>query len=136
LHWAMPDNYPASGIPIVTHVHGGHSESASDGLPDAGFTPGLAQTGPGRAAEVLHYDNDQEAGSVWYHDHALGITRLNVYAGLAGFYLLEDQNRLELVNQGILPSGDYDLGMAIQDRAFTSDGQLYYPAYKNDPLPG
>jgi spore coat protein A len=84
----------------------------------------------------MTYYNDQQAATLWYHDHALGITRLNVYAGLAGFYVLEDQNRLDLVKQGVLPSGDYDLGMAIQDRAFTSDGQLYYPAYKNDPLPG
>jgi spore coat protein A len=84
----------------------------------------------------MTYGNDQQAATLWYHDHALGITRLNVYAGLAGFYVLQDQNRLDLVKQGVLPSGNYDLGMAIQDRAFTADGQLYYPAYKNDPLPG
>ena len=84
----------------------------------------------------MTYDNDQEAATLWYHDHALGMTRLNVYAGLAGFYVLQDQHRLDLVNRRVLPGGDYDIGMAIQDRAFTKDGQLYYPAYKNDPLPG
>jgi spore coat protein A, manganese oxidase len=133
LHWAMPDDYPACGIPIVTHVHGGHSESASDGLPDAWFTPGFAQTGPGWVKEVLHYDNDQEAGTVWYHDHALGITRLNVYAGLAGFYLTRDANEDMLVAANNLPTGPYEIEMAIQDRMFTADGQLYYPATPEMP---
>ena len=128
-------------MPIVTHRHGGHNDSIHDGLPDQWFTQsgggnGPRDVGPGFVTSTMTYDNDQQAATLWYHDHALGITRLNVYAGLAGFYVLEDQNRLDLVKQGVLPSGDYDLGMAIQDRAFTSDGQLYYPAYKNDPLPG
>ena len=47
----------------------------------------------------MTYDNDQQAATLWYHDHALGITRLNVYAGLAGFYVLQDQNRLDLVTE-------------------------------------
>jgi spore coat protein A len=84
----------------------------------------------------MTYQNDQEAATLWYHDHALGLTRLNVYAGLAGFYVLQDENRTDLVENGILPSGNYDIGMAIQDRAFTSDGQLYYPAFADDLLPG
>ena len=128
LHWAMPDNYPYSGVPLVTHVHGGHNESASDGLPDAWFTPGFAQTGSGFVKQTLHYDNDQEAGTVWYHDHALGITRLNVYAGLAGFYLTRDANEDMLVAANQLPTGPYEIEMAIQDRMFTSSGQLYYPS--------
>ncbi|HXV13407.1 MAG TPA: multicopper oxidase domain-containing protein, partial [Candidatus Krumholzibacteria bacterium] len=120
LHWAMPEGYPESGVPIVTHVHGGHSESASDGLPDAWFTPGFAQTGSGFVKETLHYDNDQEAGTIWYHDHALGITRLNVYAGLAGFYLIRDANEDALVLANQLPTGPYEIEMAIQDRMFTA----------------
>jgi spore coat protein A, manganese oxidase len=153
-------------VPIVTHLHGGHNDSIFDGLPEQWFTQtsggpngsrdvgptyfadglpftqtsggpnGPRDVGPEFVTSTMTYYNDQQAATLWYHDHALGITRLNVYAGLAGFYVLEDQNRLDLVNQGVLPSGDYDLGMAIQDRAFTSEGQLYYPAYKNDPLPG
>jgi spore coat protein A len=55
---------------------------------------------------------------------------------LAGFYLLQDENIQNLISTGVLPSGPYEIGMAIQDRAFTADGQLYYPAYKNDLLPG
>ena len=47
----------------------------------------------------MPYDNTQDAATLWYHDHALGITRLNVYAGLAGFYVLQDENRLNLVER-------------------------------------
>ena len=133
LHWANPPGYPECGVPLVTHVHGGHNESASDGLPDAWFTPGFAQTGSGFVKETLHYDNDQEAGTIWYHDHALGITRLNVYAGLAGFYLTRDANEDALVAANQLPTGPYEIEMAIQDRMFTADGQLYYPAMPEEP---
>jgi spore coat protein A len=143
LHFADSLTHPLSSgyVPIVTHLHGGHNDSIYDGLPDQWFTQsgggnGPRDVGPEFVTSTMTYDNDQQAATLWYHDHALGITRLNVYAGLAGFYVLEDQNRLDLVKQGVLPSGDYDLGMAIQDRAFTSDGQLYYPAYKDDLLPG
>ena len=141
LHFAESTSHPLSDgfVPIVTHLHGGHNNSIFDGLPDQWFTqsgPNGGDVGPGFVTSTMTYGNDQQAATLWYHDHALGITRLNVYAGLAGFYVLQDQNRLELVKQGVLPSGNYDLGMAIQDRAFASDGQLYYPAYKNDPLPG
>ena len=143
LHFADSLTHPLSSgyVPIVTHLHGGHNDSIYDGLPEQWFTQsgggnGPRDVGPEFVTSTMTYYNDQQAATLWYHDHALGITRLNVYAGLAGFYVLEDQNRLDLVKQGVLPSGDYDLGMAIQDRAFTSDGQLYYPAYKNDPLPG
>lgn len=133
VHWAL-DNYPnwkQLGIPIVTHLHGGHTESASDGLPDAWFTPGFAQKGHGFVkGDILpyHYSNSQEAATIWYHDHALGITRLNVYAGLAGYYLITDNNEMNLQNSGRLPAAPYDLGLAIQDRMFTIDGQLYYPS--------
>lgn len=132
IHWAMPENWPACGVPLVPHVHGGHNESASDGLPDAWFTPGFAQTGPGWVKEVLHYDNTQEAGTIWYHDHVLGMTRLNVYAGLAGFFLIRDDNEDELIANNYLPTGPYEIEMAVQDKMFTADGQLYYPAMPED----
>lgn len=133
LHWAAPQGWPQSGVPAVVHLHGGHTESASDGLPDAWFTPGFAQTGHGFVKQTLHYDNDQEAATIWYHDHALGITRLNVYAGLAGFYLVRDENEDALLAAGSLPAAPYDLGLAIQDRLFTADGQLHYPALPPTP---
>ncbi len=120
------------GIPVVTHLHGGHTESASDGLPDAWFTQGFKETGPGWVKKNLHYDNDQEAATLWYHDHALGYTRLNVYAGLAGFYLLTDANEQQLINNGVLPSGNYERGIVIQDRMFMTNGDLFYPSA--DPM--
>jgi spore coat protein A len=133
-HWAHPENWPACGVPIVTHIHGGHTESASDGLPDAWYTPDYAQTGHGFVRPTYYYDNSQEAATIWYHDHALGVTRLNVHAGLAGFYLIRDENEDALAAAGNLPVGPYELGLAIQDRDFTADGQLYRPSMP--PLPG
>lgn len=114
----------SSGIPTVTHLHGGHTEAASDGHPRAWFTPGFGKTGDTFVKQMYYYENDQEAATLWYHDHAMGITRLNVYAGLAGFYLLRDswENSLNL------PSGDFEVPLAIQDRSFFSDGSLYYPS--------
>jgi spore coat protein A len=139
LHWADPEGWPESGVPILTHVHGGHTESASDGLPEAWFTPGFAQTGPDWKKEIYHYDNDQEAGTIWYHDHALGITRLNVYAGLAGFYIIRDGTDTGLSDNPLgLPAFPYETLLAIQDRAFTADGQLFYesePEEAGEPDP-
>ncbi len=125
LHLARP---PANGLPVVTHLHGGHTESASDGLPEAWFTQGFVETGPQFVKQTYQYDNDQEAATLWYHDHALGITRLNVYAGLAGFYLLRDWNEQRLFKEGILPHRKYEIEIAIQDRMFSADGSLFYPS--------
>jgi spore coat protein A, manganese oxidase len=68
----------------------------------------------------------QEAATLWYHDHAMGITRLNVYAGLAGYYIVTDDNEIALQTTNKLPASPYDIGLAIQDRMFTEDGQLHY----------
>ncbi|MBI1950836.1 MAG: multicopper oxidase domain-containing protein, partial [Acidobacteria bacterium] len=136
LMWAMPMDpmYPMSGVPVVTHLHGGHNESMSDGLPLAWFTPGFAQKGSTWGKEILHYDLDQEATTLWYHDHALGITRLNVYAGLAGFFLLRDDQDTGLRDNPLgLPAFPYEVPIVIQDRMFTGDGQLYYPSMPEEP---
>ncbi len=135
----------AGYTPTVTHLHGGHTEAASDGGPEQWFTQtkgpkGPAEVGPDFVSNTTHYDNDQDGATLWYHDHALGITRLNVYAGLAGFYLLEDENTLDLKTSEngadpVLPGGAYETEIVIQDRAFTTDGQLYYPAFADDKLP-
>jgi spore coat protein A len=127
VHWAMPAGYPSSGVPVVTHLHGGHNRSSSDGLPDAWFTPYLSQVGR-LFNPVYEYLNDQEAATLWYHDHALGITRLNVYAGLAGFYILRDDNEDALAAVGHLPQWPYEVPIVIQDRMFTESGQLFYPS--------
>ena len=100
-------------------------ESASDGDPEAWFTPGYAERGPAFAKEVYEYANEQEAATLWYHDHALGFTRLNVGAGLAGFYLLRDENEARLG----LPGGPYEIPLVLQDRSFAPDGSLYLNAH-------
>ena len=100
----------------VVHLHGGHVEAAYDGYPEHTMLPGGSQ--------VYLYDNRQLPGTLWCHDHALGITRLNVYMGLAGFYLVRDD-----FEDGLgLPSGEFEIEMAIQDRSFNPDGSLKYPA--------
>ena len=141
IHWALDDvsNWIHYGVPVVAHLHGGHTESASDGLPDAWFTPNFSLKGPGFIkGDVVpyHYSNTQEAATIWYHDHALGITRLNVYAGLAGYYLITDPNEMNLQAAGKLPAAPYDLGLAIQDRMFTVNGQLYYPSVSEEEQAG
>src|SRR5262249_38301645 len=98
----------------VVHLHGIKVLPHSDGYPDAWFTPGFQQTGPAFERKVYSYPNEQPATSLWYHDHALGITRLNVYAGLTGFYFIRDQVE-DALN---LPKGDYEIPLLIQDRMF------------------
>jgi spore coat protein A len=142
IDFAASECWPWCGVPLVTHLHGGHTESASDGLPEAWFTPRFAEKGPTFIKgdmEPYRYDNDQEAATMWYHDHAMGLTRLNVYAGLAGVYLIRDAWEQSLN----LPSGRYEIPLLIQDRMFTKDGQIYLPsappvdgAPKNSVLPG
>ena len=160
-------------VPLVTHVHGaGDVGDESDGyaeawyLPDAkdipeGFAtegtwyeffqqkaakhgyvePDTSEWRPGSA--VFQYPNAQRAGTNWYHDHALGMTRLNVYAGPAGFFIIRggpDDEVFDATNgvAAILPGpapgpGDpagtryYEIPLAIQDRSFNIDGSLFYP---------
>ena len=118
-----------AGVPLVTHLHGGHVEAASDGDPDAWHTPGFAERGPAFRKEVYEYANDQEAATLWYHDHALGMTRLNVGAGLAGFYLIRDDNEDRLG----LPAGAYEIPLLIQDRSFAPDGSLFIEPRSDQP---
>ena len=119
----IPRAITTTGVPIVPHVHGGEQEPESDGTPMQWFTPGFAEKGQDWKKEVFHYANNQLPATIWYHDHAFGYTRHNVYAGLAGFYVLTDPGN----EPAGLPSAPYDIGLAIQDRMFTPDGQLWYP---------
>ncbi|ULP73942.1 multicopper oxidase family protein [Nodularia sphaerocarpa] len=123
-------------IPAVVHLHGGHTESASDGIPEAWYTQNYERTGPDWVKQTYTYDNDQEAATLWYHDHTNLVTRLNSYVGLAGYYLLRDNNENSLINNNILPSGDYERELVFQDRQFTTDGQLFYPEQANTTPPG
>ena len=125
------------GVPLVPHVHGGRNDSSVDGNPEYFFSPGYGVRGPRWQRKRYRYggsDWNNTAGMMWYHDHALGITRLNVYAGLAGFFPLRDDNDTGIAgNPAGLPADPYELGFAVQDRMFTSDGELFMPAYPGDP---
>jgi FtsP/CotA-like multicopper oxidase with cupredoxin domain len=121
---------PEEGVPAVAHLHGGEVEPGSDGGPISWFTQGFAEKGPGWQYETFTYPNQQLPTTLWYHDHALGITRLNVYAGLAGFYLLRDPSIEVPLN---LPNGAYEIPLVIQDRMFFTNGQLMYPVGGDNP---
>jgi len=176
LHWANPPGGtagrdmrptftstpgPYTGpVPIVTHLHGGHSAQESDGYAEAWYLPAANNVPAGFATEgtwynafkdmskkangvawgpgtsVFQYANDQRATTMWYHDHTLGMTRVNVYAGPAGFYLL--RGGPDDMAAGTLPGpapalGDppgvkyHEIPIAIQDRSFNADGSLFYP---------
>jgi FtsP/CotA-like multicopper oxidase with cupredoxin domain len=159
-------------VPIVTHVHGSVGVGdESDGYAEAWYLPaaddipaGYASQGtwyeffkakakarfgvdwtPGSAS--FQYPNSQRASTIWYHDHTLGMTRVNVYAGPAGFYIIrggpagdlavrDSRTGLPARLPGPAPSElDYVVGprayreipIAIQDRAFNADGSLFYP---------
>lgn len=99
----------------VVHLHGAKAAPESDGYPESWFTPG-------RSA-LCHYSNRQEAATLWYHDHAMGINRLNIYAGLLGLYIIRDSAEDSLN----LPAGKYEVPLVICDRLFDGDGQLFYP---------
>jgi spore coat protein A len=117
----------------VTHLHGGIMSAGSDGYPEDWFSadPNAAANGLGGPAGnsmVTTYPNVQRSAQLWYHDHAMAITRLNVYAGMAGFYTIRDAEEAALN----LPSGKYEVPMVIQDRSFRENGQLFYPAGPDD----
>jgi FtsP/CotA-like multicopper oxidase with cupredoxin domain len=151
------DQTPYMGpVPMVTHVHGAHTTEDFDGyaeawyLPDANNIPaGYATTGTffdyfnakfghgwnsGEAS--FKYPNDQPASTLWYHDHTLGMTRANVYAGPAGFWLIRGgiyDMDLGYAAPGVGddPLGEYtEIPIAIQDRSFNADGSLFYPDYR------
>ncbi len=104
--------YDEPGARVVPHLHGGNVEHESDGKPQAWFTRDFERTGPDFEKKDYYYANDQPPATLWYHDHSLGITRLNVYAGLAGFYLLRNDHERALD----LPTGDNEVPLVLQDR--------------------
>lgn len=111
-----PALHGASNAPRTSvHLHGGNTEPGSDGYPADTFLSGTTRP--------YHYDNDQESTTLWYHDHSLGVTRLNVYAGLAGSYLIRDPRELALN----LPSGAYEIPLVFTDKLLNTDGSQAYP---------
>ena len=132
LEMALPSRaLPAGNIPTVPHLHGSHVEPESDGHPEAWFTQNSTQRGGNWGKHLYEYENTQRAATLWYHDHAIGITRLNVYAGLAGAYILRDPRERMLVRNHVLPDDDHEVELIIQDRFFTDDGQLDLPVATN-----
>jgi spore coat protein A, manganese oxidase len=112
----------------VAHLHGACTLPDDDGYPEAWFTA-HGEHGPRFSPRPSSYPNCQPSTTLWYHDHALGITRLNVYAGLAGFYLIRDEAERALN----LPQGDFEVPLMLQDRLFHRDGSLYYPKVVDGP---
>jgi spore coat protein A len=152
IHWAKPTGDPmmvmdANGVmignpdpymgppPIVTHLHGAEVSSSYDGGPDQWFTPNGIRGGgyesyknAKKNAAIYHYVNEQEATTLWFHDHTLGATRLNVFAGLAAFYLLRDAYDTGKIDNPLgLPAGPFEIELALQDRQFDTNGQLLFP---------
>jgi spore coat protein A, manganese oxidase len=137
-------------VPFVTHLHGAHVTEDSDGYPEAWYLPpardiprGYAKVGsfyerfkaeaehrshvnwtPGSA--VFDYPDDQRATALWYHTHDLGLTRLNIYAGFVGMYLL--RGGPSDLPPGVLPGRPYEIPLVVQDRSFNTDGSLFFPA--------
>ncbi|MGZ4414501.1 MAG: multicopper oxidase family protein [Gaiellaceae bacterium] len=159
-------------VPMVTHVHGAVGVADdSDGYAEAWYLPAAKNIPPGYARNgtwfrffaakaagsygvgwgpgfaVFQYPNENRASTIWYHDHALGMTRLNVYAGPAGFYIvrggpagddavIDSRSGTRAVLPGPAPAANdpfppsrtyYEIPIAIQDRSFNSDGSLFYP---------
>jgi len=162
MHWADPMMLHMNGgnlfaaydgqPPTVVHLHGGEVPPLSDGGPDSWFTPGNILKGHAFNPNAYYYPNTQEAATLWYHDHGLGVTRLNVYAGMAGFYFLRDPNENALMlpgfssddlvqevappgASGVFNTSPYlpEIEIAIQDRMFDTNGQLYFPNLPTNP---
>jgi FtsP/CotA-like multicopper oxidase with cupredoxin domain len=126
---AAPCTQPYAGpIPGVVHLHGAEVLSQYDGHPEAWFTPGLALRGRGFVSNTYNYVNTQEATTLWFHDHSLGVVRENVYAGLAGMYFIRDTRDTGAANNPItLPSGAQEAELLLADKQFDTNGQLFFP---------
>jgi FtsP/CotA-like multicopper oxidase with cupredoxin domain len=104
---------------VSVHLHGAVTPPDMDGHPMDAFLPGSTRT--------YQHHNQQESANLWYHDHGMGITRLNVYAGLAGMYLLRDQfDTGDRTNAWDLPSGEFEIPLILADRRFHDDGSLNF----------
>jgi len=136
-HMAMPPAFGSEGaanyngpIPACVHLHGGEVPPVLDGGPDAWFTSDGSHIGhayyskDGHALKnynIYRYPNSQEGSPIWFHDHTLGATRLNVYSGLAGGYLVLDPPNDPQNLPPLTP-------LIIQDRMFDANGQLFFPS--------
>ena len=120
LHGAEIDTPEVRG---VVHVHGAKAPPESDGYPEDWYVPGKSRT--------YFYPNGQEAAALWYHDHTMGINRLNIYAGMFGLFLIRDDFE-DALN---LPKGAFEIPLVIYDRLLKQDGQLDYPVSGDPKMP-
>eukprot|EP00933_Yihiella_yeosuensis_P059114 TRINITY_DN6003_c0_g1_i5.p1 TRINITY_DN6003_c0_g1~~TRINITY_DN6003_c0_g1_i5.p1 ORF type:complete len:987 (-),score=132.38 TRINITY_DN6003_c0_g1_i5:180-3140(-) len=166
-------------VPVVTHVHGAHTQPESDGYPEAWYLPDACnipdhfarhgrlvnefgqnrRTNQKQGEALFKYKNDQHSTTLWYHDHTLGMTRNNVYAGPVGFWLIREKGGGEtgLPESTVLPhpppqrhhtladlnfpeidgkpnkirEAIREIPIAIQDKSFNVDGSLFYPENRN-----
>jgi len=110
----------------VVHLHGARTGAGNDGWTDNAVLPGLAQ--------LAEYPNDQPSATMWYHDHAMTVTALNVYSGLAGMYLIRDAEE----NALHLPRGEREIPLVVCDRNLDQDENGAYTGdllYKRLKLP-
>ena len=107
----------------VVHLHGGKTPPEGDGYPEDWYVPGQSRT--------YYYPNRQDPTLLWYHDHTMGINRLNIYAGLLGLYVIRDSDEDALH----LPSGKYEVPLVLMDRDLRRDGQLSYPVSPDPQKP-
>ncbi|XP_010278883.1 PREDICTED: multicopper oxidase LPR1-like [Nelumbo nucifera] len=125
---AIPKN---GGVPTVVHLHGGVHEPQSDGSAFAWFTSNFRDTGPAWSQQTYTYPNVQHSGNLWYHDHALGLTRVNLLAGLVGAYVIRDLFLDDYLN---LPRGpEFDRHLIVFDRSFSTDGSIYMNSTGDNP---
>jgi FtsP/CotA-like multicopper oxidase with cupredoxin domain len=118
------------GVPTVVHLHGSIHPPQSDGSPFAWFTRDYKEVGPMWTQTTYMYPNIQPPGNLWYHDHALGLTRVNLLAGLLGAYIIE---KPEVDDPMDLPCDADDIHLIIADRSFNTDGTLYINSTGNVP---
>jgi spore coat protein A len=120
LHGAESDK---PDVRCVIHLHGGKTPPQSDGYPEDWVVPGKSQ--------LCHYPNRQDAALLFYHDHTMGINRLNIYAGLQGLFIIRDDAEDALG----LPRGRYEIPLVLCDRNLRLDGQLDYPVSPDPKAP-
>ncbi|CAD6239375.1 unnamed protein product [Miscanthus lutarioriparius] len=126
---AIPNN---GGVPAVVHLHGGVHPPQSDGHAHAWFTAGFRDRGPAWTTPTYLYPNAQSpGGALWYHDHALGLTRANLLAGLLGAYVV--RNPAAEAPLGLPLGEEFDRVLVLVDRSFYVDGELYMNCTGDNP---